>query len=135
MSSLFQRIDCNFIPVSHLQKSIKWYEEVFGCNVVWTEESGYAALNVSLLEERKAANKEFGHAMITLVETEKFTPYIFYKNGEKHPYMNFYAKDIEMVHQVLSQKGIDAGQIIDDGYVKFFNFTELNGHYIGVCSF
>ncbi|WP_256762145.1 VOC family protein [Cohnella sp. WQ 127256] len=136
MSSVFQRIDCNFIPVSNLQKSLKWYKEVLGCSLVWKEESGYAALNVSsFFEEGKSANIELGQAMITLVESEDFIPLCFIKNGEKHPYMNFYTKEIDRAHQRLSTLDINIGPIVDEGHLKFFNFSELNGHYMGVCSF
>lgn len=131
MNNIFQRIDCNFIPVSNLQESIAWYVDVFGCTFSWEEETGYAALHVSIPSE--GINK--AHAMITLVEAEDFNSLCFYKNGEVHPYMNFFTKDIERAHQVLTDKGLKVEPIVDEGNLKFFNFFELNGHYMGVCSF
>ncbi|RUS47930.1 VOC family protein [Cohnella sp. AR92] len=136
MNSVFQRIDCNFIPVSNLEESINWYVEMLGCALVWKEESGYAALNVSKsLEEGKSANIEIGQAMITLVESENFSPLCFTKNGQKHPYMNFYTNEIGRAHQILSKYGFTEEQIIDEGNLQYFNFYEINGHYMGVCCF
>ncbi|WP_248565522.1 VOC family protein [Paenibacillus sp. L3-i20] len=122
--------------MSNLEESTRWYVDVFGCVFVWKEESGYAALNVSVaIKEGKSANIELGHAMITLVESEQFSPLTFYKNGELHPYMNFYTKDIEHVHQLLTERGVEVEPISDEGNLKYFNFIELNGHHMGVCSF
>ncbi|MBH5317643.1 hypothetical protein I6N90_07490 [Paenibacillus sp. GSMTC-2017] len=136
MINIFQRIDCNFIPVSSLNESTKWYIDVFGCSFVWKEEAGYVALNVSNeIEAGKSANAMLGHAMITLVESEDFNPLCFIKNGIKHPFMNFYTTDIERAHLLLIEKGVTVDPIVDEGNLKYFNFIELNGHHMGVCSF
>ncbi|WP_127531413.1 VOC family protein [Paenibacillus kobensis] len=136
MVSIFQRVDTLFIPVTDIQKSIDWYSTVFGCELVWIENEEYAALNVSnVLPKGQSANIELGHCMITLVRSEAFSPLSFKRQGEEHPYFNFYTKAIEEAHSSLKEQGTPVTDIVDEGQLKYFNFYDLNGHYMGVCCF
>ncbi|WP_166243028.1 VOC family protein [Paenibacillus turpanensis] len=132
---LFARIDCNFIPVRELEASVEWYTKKIGCKLMWIH-GDYAALNVnSVHPEEGQANTKLGQAMVTLVQTSDFQPLHFSYQDRKHPVINLYTKDISQTHAFLSANEVEVSAINDFGKMQGFDFYDLNGHLIGVCSF
>ncbi|AYC30423.1 VOC family protein [Paenisporosarcina cavernae] len=118
---MFKRIDTIFLPVSDTHASIKWYEEKCGFRLRWHDvENGYAALDIGN-----------GETAFTLVNTDHF-------GNEKpadHEWFNFYTSDIHQTHQRLLDAGVEATPVQSGGKVEFFQFKDLDGNLLGVCSF
>jgi catechol 2,3-dioxygenase-like lactoylglutathione lyase family enzyme len=116
MDRLFKRIDTVFLQVKDLEKSIKWYVEVLGFNLRWSDnDNGYAAINIS-------------ETPLTLVRADNVSP-------TSHILFNFYSSDIKRAYTALIEKGVEVEDIIDYGNVLSFNFLDLDGNKLGVCYF
>jgi catechol 2,3-dioxygenase-like lactoylglutathione lyase family enzyme len=135
MKDILTRIDCNFIPVSNIVESIDWYVNKLGCKFMW-HDGGYAALNVTLNNPKEGqGNIALGQAMITLVQADTVSPLFFMFDKRKHPIINFYTADIAYTHQMLKDNGVEVSQINDFGPMQGMDFTDNNGHLMGICSF
>ncbi|GIQ69617.1 hypothetical protein XYCOK13_24410 [Xylanibacillus composti] len=133
MKDILTRIDCNFIPVKDLSASIDWYTNKLGCRFMW-QEGDYAALNVHLSQEGQG-NIVSGLAMITLLQVEEIVPMSFFYQQTPHPMINFYSSDIQYTHAKLKENGVQVSEIKDMGGIQAMEFTELNGHLMGICHF
>ncbi len=133
MKDVLNRIDCTFIPVKNLTDSIDWYVNKLGCKFIW-QDGDYAALNVNMSQEGQG-NVVSGHAMITLVQTEDVVPMTFTYQQTSHAMINFYTSDIEHTHATLSANGVQVSEVKDRGGIHTMEFTDLNGHLMGVCHF
>ncbi|WP_075619327.1 VOC family protein [Paenisporosarcina indica] len=118
---MFKRIDTVFLPVKDTHRSIKWYKDKCGFTLRWHDvENGYAAMEIGN-----------GKTAFTLVRT------IFMevnKMGD-HECFNLYTEDIHATHQTMLDSGVQATPIRSGGNVEFFQFKDLDGNTIGVCSF
>jgi len=118
---MFKRIDTVFLPVKDMYRSIKWYEENCGFTLRWhDEENGYAAMDIGN-----------GETAITLIRSQLM--------GERelggHECFNLYTQDIHATHQSMLDAGVEATPVQSGGNVEFFQFKDLDGNTIGVCSF
>lgn len=135
MKDILARIDCNFIPVKNLTESIEWYVKKVGCRFMW-QDGDYAALNVTLNNPIEGqGNIVLGQAMITLVQVNEFIPLSFMYEHRKHSVINFYTNDIIFTHKTLRDNGVQVSEINDYGQVKGMDFTDNNGHLLGICCF
>jgi len=135
MKDILSRIDCNFIPVRNISESIEWYVKKLGCKFMW-QDGDYAALNVTLNNPVEGqGNIELGQAMITLVQVNEVIPLSFLFEDRKHPIINFYTNDIFSSHKALKENGVQVSEINDFGQVKGMDFSDNNGHLLGICCF
>ncbi|WP_088070940.1 VOC family protein [Gottfriedia luciferensis] len=119
MSNLFKRIDTVFLQVTDFENAVEWYCSVLGFTVRWNDvTNGYATLNI-------------GETPLTLVR--KNEQEVGHTN--KHMQFNFYTSDIEKAYQHLVQHDVKVEKVNQDGTFKWFEFYDLDGNRLGVCSF
>ena len=120
-TAMFKRIDTVFLPVQDTYRSIKWFEEKCGFTLRWhDEENGYAAMNIGS-----------GDTAFTLVRISQMGS----TKPEDHEWFNLYTSDIHATHQHMLNSGVEASPVQSGGNVEFFQFKDLDGNTIGVCSF
>ena len=118
---MFKRIDTVFLPVKDTYSSIKWYQEKCGFTLRWhDEENGYAAMDIGE-----------GQTAMTLVRI----PQMNSSKIENHECFNLYTEDIHATHQKMLDAEVEATPVQSGGNVEFFQFKDLDGNTIGVCSF
>lgn len=115
---LVERIDAVFLPVSNLEESLKWYQDLFGFGLRWKNER-MAGLTI-------ASNCGFH-----LVEVEEHTP-----NRNYVPF-NFATRDIQLLHQTLKDQGVKVTSVdndIDFKEMRLFDFWDLDGNILNVIA-
>jgi catechol 2,3-dioxygenase-like lactoylglutathione lyase family enzyme len=118
---MFKRIDTVFLPVQDTHRSIKWFEEKCGFTLRWHDEkNGYAAMDIGN-----------GETAFTLVRN----PQMGECKPADHEWFNLYTSDIHATHQNMLDAGVEAAPIQSGGNFEFYNFKDLDGNAIGVCSF
>lgn len=118
---MFKRIDTVFLPVQDTKRSIEWFEEKCGFKVRWhDEESGYAAMDIGN-----------GETAFTLVRN----PQMGSSRPDEHEWFNLYTTDIHATHHFMLDAGVDATHVQTGGNVEFYQFKDIDGNTIGVCSF
>jgi catechol 2,3-dioxygenase-like lactoylglutathione lyase family enzyme len=118
---VFKRIDTVFLPVKNTASAIKWYEDKCSFRLRWHhEEGGYAAMDIG-----------DGETAFTLVRQEQMED----QKPVKHEWFNLYTPDAKTAHEQLVVAGVEVTDIMKDETVEFFNFKDLDGNIIGVCSF
>ena len=118
---MFKRIDTVFLPVQDTYRSIKWFQEKCGFNLRWHDETnGYAAMGIGN-----------GETAFTLVRN----PQMGVSKPTEHEWFNLYTSDIHATHQHMLDAGVESTSIQSGGNVEFFQFIDLDGNRIGVCSF
>ncbi|MDF1509421.1 VOC family protein [Robertmurraya sp. DFI.2.37] len=116
---MLEKILFNEIPVRNMERSISWYKEVLGLQLVWySKEEGLAQLNLP------------SGQMIFLNETsDEGTNANFMKNGREHNVIAFQASDIEKLYEHLKVHHVYVEDIIDDGLGNLFlHFHDLWGN-------
>lgn len=111
---LFERVDTVFVVVEDFRKAIDWYKHKLGLKPVF-QADGACALTTGETTP------------VTLIDASVLE--------EEHPIFNFYAADIQSAHQHLSSRGIQVGPIRDYGSMSTFDFRDLDGRLLNVCSF
>lgn len=115
-----------FIPVTDLEKSKKWYERNLG---------------VIKVDEWKEDGKDHGVGYIfqndstglALIKVDKRQPTEFTIKGKsKNVYYNFVVDDIEPAHVQLKRNGVETTEIHDYGFMKGFDFFDLDGNCFSV---
>ncbi|MET0785150.1 MAG: VOC family protein [Paenisporosarcina sp.] len=118
---MFKRIDTVFLPVEDTYRSIKWFEEKCGFTLRWHDEkNGYAAMDIG--------NGETAFTLVSISQMRSSKP-------TEHEWFNLYTPDIHATHQNMLNLGVDATPVQSGGNVEFFQFKDLDGNAIGVCSF
>ncbi len=118
---MFTRIDTVFLPVHDTERSIEWFEQKCGFTLSWHDEvNGYAAMSV-----------DDGETSFTLARNEKMG----ISRPIDHEWFNLYTPDIHATHQAMLDAGVEATSIQSGGHVEFYQFKDLDGNLIGVCSF
>ncbi|MGE6489453.1 VOC family protein [Paenisporosarcina sp. NPDC076898] len=118
---MFKRIDTVFLPVQDTNSSIKWFEDKCGFTLRWHDEvKGYAAMDIGN-----------GETAFTLVRS----PQMGTSKPKEHEWFNLYTADIHATHHFMLDAGVDATPVQTGGHVEFFQFKDLDGNTIGVCSF
>jgi len=115
------RIGSIFVPVTDLEKAIKWYEKNLGIQKIdeWEDGAGFYFLN--------------GSTQLALMKVEERQPTEFaIKEKEKNVYFNFIVDDIEEAYQFLNTNEVETTAIKDVGGMKYFDFLDLDGNLFSV---
>lgn len=107
-----ERIDSVFLPVKNLQKSLEWYQDIFGFDLRWQNER-MCGLSI-------APNCGFH-----LVEISDFQPI------DQYTPFNFVVKDVEEIRKKLLEKSVTVSDF-RNGEPKRFDLTDINGNMISV---
>jgi hypothetical protein len=107
--------------VQDTYRSIKWFEEKCDFKLRWHDEkNGYAALDVG--------NGETAFTLVRIAQMGTNKP-------TEHEWFNLYTSDIHTTHQNMLNLDVDASPVQSGGNMEFFQFKDLDGNTIGVCSF
>lgn len=110
-----------FIPVTDMEKSMKWYEKHLGVRMIdtWDGGAGFYFPN--------------SDTQLGLVQVDSPQPTEFVISGKrKNVYFNFLVEDIEEVHKELKNAGIVTSEIEDFGGMKGFEFFDLDNNPFSV---
>ncbi len=110
-----------FIPVTDMEKSMKWYEKHLGVRKIdtWDGGAGFYFPN--------------SDTQLGLVQVDSPQPTEFVISGKrKNVYFNFLVEDIEEVHKELKNAGIVTSEIEDFGGMKGFEFFDLDNNPFSV---
>jgi glyoxylase I family protein len=121
--SLVTNVDCVFLPVTDLDRSIDWYESALGLTLHWKD------------AEHKAANVGIGGVGICLVQVRNHRPIVFPDNDFAVDIsFNYRTTDIDALHESLTQRGIDVDPIEGsfDGTFRCFGFADPDGNRISI---
>ena len=119
---MIERILYNEIPVRDIPKSIEWFTEVLGLELIWhSEEAGMAQLNLP------------SGQMIFLNKTDDDTQANFTVNGKQHNVIGFQTADMEKLYNHLKLHHVATEPVVDDGEGNLFvNFFEIDGNLFNV---
>lgn len=115
------------MPVVNIKKSVQWYSETFGYDVIW--------------EDDNMANLKLVHGpLLFLKKTAEAGPIHFTFEGADHPVISFKTSDIEAFHHELKARNVEVGPINDygmgsNGPYRDFEIRDPDGHLIEVNSF
>lgn len=108
---VFHRIHAAFLQVSNLKQSTEWYTDRLGFERMHHWGGGV---------DFRVFNDE---TMLTLVQAERVQPAHF---------IDFRAHDLEGTHSLLRQRGVSVSEIIDEGVIKTFCFTDPDANQFNV---
>ncbi|WP_349409690.1 VOC family protein [Pseudalkalibacillus sp. SCS-8] len=116
-----KRIDSVFVPVTDMERSEKWYKEVFPFEVVYRSSDGqYVGFRFAEKGELKTA--------LTIYKVEKLPE-------RNHMAFNFYAEDVDAFHSYLTSNGYEASEIHAADGMRFFDFYDPDQNELGVVTF
>ncbi len=116
---LISRIDTIFVRAVDTAAAAAWYSRIFGMVEVFRS-AGHIGLRVE-----GAANTT---TALTLVPVENMP-------RDEHVAFNFFAPDLEALHKVLSEDGRDVTPINPQNGMAWFDFVDISGNRVNVCSF
>ncbi len=113
-----QGIDTIIIRVSDIEISKKWYQEKLNLKPIYDDPK----LKLVVLDTG-------GPTSLTLWQTEK----VIQNNPDTSSYPIFRTPDARSANQELKERGIKVGEVIDDGFVKYFHFFDPDGNILEAC--
>jgi len=113
-----QGIDTIIVRVSNIEVSRKWYQEKLDLKPIWDDP------NLKLVVFDTG-----GPTSLTIWQTEKEIQ----NNPDTSAYPIFRTTDAISANQELKAKGINAGEVIDDGFVNYFFFYDPDGNILEAC--
>jgi len=113
-----QGIDTIIVRVSNIEVSRKWYQEKLDLKPIWDDP------NLKLVVFDTG-----GPTSLTIWQTEKEIQ----NNPDTSTYPIFRNTDVISANQELKAKGINAGEVIDDGFVNYFFFYDPDGNILEAC--
>ncbi|AJY76190.1 VOC family protein [Paenibacillus beijingensis] len=119
--SIIERIDGIFIPVTDMDRSVEWYKEILGLDLLyrWEGGAGFKVYN--------------GESLLGLIQVTEHTPAFFKTQTSKMHFFNFKTFDIEESCNKLRERGVDINEIVDAGKVKLAYFLDPDGNLLGLC--
>lgn len=121
---LFDGIGGSFMPVTDLERSIAWYVDKLGVELIDNWGTGAGLLFTG---EQSAGGFGFIHS-------NDFQTFTFVDSKRQVPYYDSIAADLAAAHRILKERGIEVTDIVDDGRVQRFSLRDPDGHVIGVRS-
>ncbi|ASS76660.1 hypothetical protein CIG75_17915 [Tumebacillus algifaecis] len=121
MEKLFERVDTVILRVQDLQAARAWYEQKLGLTAGYYDEAeGYLVLNLS--------ETPISLYQLRAGETRP-------SKGAAGSYPILFTKEIERVHAVLTERGVEVEPIQTGGGVSYFIFHDLDGNRLEACMF
>jgi catechol 2,3-dioxygenase-like lactoylglutathione lyase family enzyme len=117
----FQRIDSVFIPVTDVEKSAKWYEDVLGF-ILELRDTTWKYYSMRMTAEEGNSTPWF-----TLYEVKEVQP-------AAHMPFNLYAPDGASIHQRLKEQGVRVTDIINTGSMLVFEVFDPDDNRIGIIT-
>lgn len=108
---VLRRVHAAFLQVSNLQRSVEWYQERLGLQLMYHWGKG---------ADLRVYNDE---TMLTLIQAERVDPAHF---------MDFRAHDLMGTHAALRDRGLPVSEILDGEVIKTFYFTDPDGNRFDV---
>lgn len=113
-----------FIPVSNLEVSTKWYQNMFGFDILHPDEPDANVLKMG-----------DGTVCFCLVKSSDITQPMFPKNNYSvDHYFNFHTSDVEKSYQSFIKKGANVSEILEFDGIKGFNLFDPDGNRFGVVN-
>lgn len=111
-----------FIPVSDLNKSTKWYQDMLGFEILHQDEP--------LANVLKMGNGEICFCLVKAYEINQPT---FPKNDYNvDHYFNFHTQDVEAAYTALARKGANVSDILEFDGMKGFELYDPDGNRFSV---
>lgn len=116
---LATRIDTVFLPTLDPTATAEWYRRMFDLFEIFRS-PGDDYIGLGFEGDGKAA--------LTLVRNKAI-------DREAHAPFNLFAPDVEALHAHLVAEGTEVKPIGGQGTLRYFDFRDPSGNWIGVCSF
>lgn len=117
-SKLLQGIDTVIVRVSNIEMSKDWYLNKLGLTSIWEEPK----MKLIVLDTNSPTS-------LTLWQTDQ--PLVINRNTASYPI--FRTQDAEALRQELISKGVEAEEVIQDDYVRYFFFFDPDGNVLEAC--
>lgn len=115
---LLQGIDTVIVRVSNIELAKDWYLNKLGLTCVWDDVN----MKLAVLDTK-------GPTSLTLWQTSQ--PLRI--NRETASYPIFRALDAAALRKELVSRGVEAGEVIQDDFVKYFFFFDPDGNVLEAC--
>jgi catechol 2,3-dioxygenase-like lactoylglutathione lyase family enzyme len=115
---LLQGIDTVIVRVSNIETSKEWYLKRLGLALLFED----AKMKLVVADTN-------GPTSLTLWQTDQK----FSVNRNTATYPIFKTPDADALKRELLNRGIEAGEIIEDDYVKYFIFHDPDGNVLEAC--
>lgn len=117
----FQRIDSVFLPVTNVEISARWYEEILGFTLeIQDKKWKYYSLRLDGADKNACP-------WVTLYEQHTVQP-------SDHMPFNLYTPDGNGVHQRLREQGVNVSEMLNTGSMLVFEVFDPDEHRIGIVS-
>lgn len=116
-----KRIDTVFVPVSDVERSEKWYMEMFCFRVVYRSENG-SYIGFRFDEEGPL------QCGLTIYKSDKIPQ-------SSHIPFNFYTSDVDETHRFMKELQVEVSNIHGSDGMRFFDFKDPDGNLLGVVTF
>ena len=113
-----QGIDTIIVRVSDISSSKHWYEEKLNLAPIWDD-----------LESRLVVLDTGSPTSLTLWQTDRKVR----NNRETASYPIFRTQDAALARYELRERGVEVGEVIEDGVVKYFFFYDPDGNVLEAC--
>ncbi len=121
------RVGSIFIPVTDLEKSVKWYEKHLGIHKIQEWGEGLA--------EGVGFYFPNDSTQLALVQVENVQPTEFHVKAERrNSYFNFLVDDIEAFNEQLNKSGVKTNELEQFGGMTCFDFFDLDDNPFSVVS-
>jgi lactoylglutathione lyase len=112
-----------FVPVSDLERSTRWYEEMLGFEITHHDKPN---ATVMMMNDYKII---FCLVLVFDLEHRRFPR----NNYQVEQYFNFHTEDVDGIYHALKEKGADIEEIVSfDGGIRGFPVYDPDGNKYGV---
>jgi catechol 2,3-dioxygenase-like lactoylglutathione lyase family enzyme len=115
---LLQGIDTVIVRVSNIEVSKVWYQNKLGLTTIWDDPK----MKLAVLDTNSQTS-------LTLWQTDQKLAI----NRDTASYPIFKTQDAEALKQEFERQGIEAGEVIQDDFVKYFFFFDPDGNVLEAC--
>jgi len=115
---ILQGIDTVIVRVSDIERSKRWFQDRLELVSMWDD----PAMRLVVLDTG-------GPTSLTLWQTDQAIA----NNRDTSSYPIFRISDATAARQELQNKGVDVGDVIEDGVVRYFQFYDPDGNVLEAC--
>jgi catechol-2,3-dioxygenase len=119
-AGIFEHLDTTILRVSDIVRSKKWYEEVLELKPIIFEET-----------EKLVVYHAGNSRTLTIWQIKAGERLVTASLAGSFPI--FYTKDINLIHDTLTARGVETEAIQGSQYVKFFGFYDPDQNRLEVC--